>query len=230
MSRHTRATTVVSQPPRFSTPSRVGAAEAQPRLLHGVVGLADRAEHAVRDRAQVGPVLLEPLRQQFVRSSIGHIPPLGVRHAGDEPKPARCDNARRTIMQARMDNPAMVVPDAMQALQALGDAASKAGRAGGDARAGATCAPARSTAAASASTCTRGIAKKAGETDERLFAVAAWRDAPYFTDAERAALALDRGGDPARRPARPGARRRLGRGRPPLRRAGARRAGAGDRR
>jgi AhpD family alkylhydroperoxidase len=32
--------------------------------------------------------------------------------------------------------------------------------------------------------------KKTGETDERLFAVAAWRDAPYFSDAERAALAL----------------------------------------
>jgi alkylhydroperoxidase family enzyme len=32
--------------------------------------------------------------------------------------------------------------------------------------------------------------KKAGETDEHLFAVSAWRDAPYFTDAERAALAL----------------------------------------
>ncbi|MGO4782041.1 carboxymuconolactone decarboxylase family protein, partial [Lysobacter sp. 2RAB21] len=32
--------------------------------------------------------------------------------------------------------------------------------------------------------------KKAGETDERLFAVAAWREAPYFDDAERAALAL----------------------------------------
>ena len=32
--------------------------------------------------------------------------------------------------------------------------------------------------------------KRGGETDERLFAVAAWRDAPYFTDAERAALAL----------------------------------------
>ena len=32
-------------------------------------------------------------------------------------------------------------------------------------------------------------AKKAGESDERLFAVAAWREAPYFTDAERAALA-----------------------------------------
>jgi AhpD family alkylhydroperoxidase len=32
--------------------------------------------------------------------------------------------------------------------------------------------------------------KKEGETDERLFALAAWRDAPYFTEAERAALAL----------------------------------------
>lgn len=34
------------------------------------------------------------------------------------------------------------------------------------------------------------LARKYGETDERLFAVAAWRDAPYFSDAERAALAL----------------------------------------
>jgi AhpD family alkylhydroperoxidase len=33
-------------------------------------------------------------------------------------------------------------------------------------------------------------ARKAGETDERLHTVAAWREAPYFTDAERAALAL----------------------------------------
>jgi AhpD family alkylhydroperoxidase len=32
--------------------------------------------------------------------------------------------------------------------------------------------------------------KKAGETDDRIFTVAAWREAPYFTDAERAALAL----------------------------------------
>ena len=32
--------------------------------------------------------------------------------------------------------------------------------------------------------------KKAGEKDERLFTVAAWRETPYFTDAERAALAL----------------------------------------
>ena len=31
---------------------------------------------------------------------------------------------------------------------------------------------------------------KAGESDQRVFALAAWRGAPYFTDAEPAALAL----------------------------------------
>ncbi|WP_327289699.1 carboxymuconolactone decarboxylase family protein [Streptomyces sp. NBC_01198] len=33
-------------------------------------------------------------------------------------------------------------------------------------------------------------ARKSGESEERLFAVAAWRETSYFTDAERAALAL----------------------------------------
>jgi len=32
--------------------------------------------------------------------------------------------------------------------------------------------------------------RKLGEKDERIFAVSAWREAPYFSDAERAALAL----------------------------------------
>lgn len=32
--------------------------------------------------------------------------------------------------------------------------------------------------------------KKLGESDARLFALAAWREAPYYTEAERAALAL----------------------------------------
>ena len=32
--------------------------------------------------------------------------------------------------------------------------------------------------------------KQAGESDGRLFTIAAWREAPYFTGAERAALAL----------------------------------------
>ena len=34
------------------------------------------------------------------------------------------------------------------------------------------------------------VARKLGETDERLFAVVGVAGAPYFTDAERAALAL----------------------------------------
>jgi alkylhydroperoxidase family enzyme len=32
--------------------------------------------------------------------------------------------------------------------------------------------------------------RAAGEPDERIFMVGAWREAPYFSDAERAALAL----------------------------------------
>ena len=32
--------------------------------------------------------------------------------------------------------------------------------------------------------------RKAGESDERMATVAAWRDVPYFTEAERAAMAL----------------------------------------
>ena len=35
-----------------------------------------------------------------------------------------------------------------------------------------------------------GNLRKAGDTEERITAVASWRDAPYFTDAERIALEL----------------------------------------
>jgi len=92
-------------------------------------------------------------------------------------------------MQARMKNPAMIVPDAMQALLALSKAVEKGG------------VPAqminlvhlRASQINGCSVCVDMHArdlKRSGETDERLFAVAAWRDAPYFSDAERAALAL----------------------------------------
>ena len=92
-------------------------------------------------------------------------------------------------MQARMTNPAVLVPEAMQALQALSVAAEKGGI------------PARTLGlvhlrASQINGCSvcldmhSRMMKKAGETDERLFALAAWRDAPYFNDAERAALAL----------------------------------------
>ncbi|HYY51385.1 MAG TPA: carboxymuconolactone decarboxylase family protein [Myxococcales bacterium] len=92
-------------------------------------------------------------------------------------------------MQARMKNPAMILPGAMQALHALGAAAEK-----GDV-------PPRTLGlvqlrASQINGCSLCVdmhprmLKRAGETDERLFALAAWRDAPYFSDAERAALAL----------------------------------------
>ncbi len=92
-------------------------------------------------------------------------------------------------MQARMSHPAFVVPDAMQALQSLGKAVQNAG------------VPPktlelvnlRASQINGCSVCVDGhprLAKKLGETDERLFAVAAWRESPYFTEAERGALAL----------------------------------------
>ena len=77
MSRQTRATTVVSQPPRLSTAVGVGATEPQPGLLHGVVGLVARPEHAQRHRPEVIPVGLEALVQG---SSVAHGHILGLPH------------------------------------------------------------------------------------------------------------------------------------------------------
>jgi AhpD family alkylhydroperoxidase len=88
-----------------------------------------------------------------------------------------------------MTNPAMIVPDAMQALQALGASVAK----GGVPPRTLELVHLRASQINGCSVCVDmhpRIARKAGETDERLFAVAAWRDTPYFTDAERAALAL----------------------------------------
>ena len=92
-------------------------------------------------------------------------------------------------MQARMKNPAMTVPNAMQALETLGACAERAGLPPRTLE----LVHLRASQINGCSVCVDGhprIARKAGETDERLFAVAAWRDAPYFSDAERAALAL----------------------------------------
>lgn len=92
-------------------------------------------------------------------------------------------------MEPRMQNPAMVIDGAMKAIYGLIKVLNKAD------------VPEltvglmhlRASQINSCSPCVDGgvkTAKKAGETDERLHAVAAWRDTPYFTDAERAALAL----------------------------------------
>ena len=92
-------------------------------------------------------------------------------------------------MQARMDNPAIAVPGAMEALQALSKAAQRTGI------------PAttlelvnlRASQINGCSVCLQMHARdlrKAGESDEKIDTVAGWRDAPYFDHAERAALAL----------------------------------------
>lgn len=92
-------------------------------------------------------------------------------------------------LEPRMQHPAMIVPDAMPALQAIGAAV------------GAADVPDRTIElvnmrASQINGCgvcllghVRG-AKQRGETDDRLTAVAGWREAPFFTAAERAALAL----------------------------------------
>ncbi|GAA2277421.1 carboxymuconolactone decarboxylase family protein [Nonomuraea roseoviolacea subsp. roseoviolacea] len=92
-------------------------------------------------------------------------------------------------MQARMKNPAVVLPGAMKALMDLTKAADQAGLP----KVTVDLVLLRASQINGCSVCVDMHAKdlrKAGESDERLFAVAAWREAPYFTDAERAALAL----------------------------------------
>jgi len=92
-------------------------------------------------------------------------------------------------MQARMKNPALVIPEAMQALQAL----SKSVQRHGIPEKTLELVHLRASQINGCSVCldmhSRQL-KRAGETDQRLFLVAGWRDTPYFTDAERAALAL----------------------------------------
>ena len=92
-------------------------------------------------------------------------------------------------MQARMSNPAMSVPGAMNALAALSKAASNSALP--EATIGLV--TLRASQLNGCSVCvemhTRGM-KNAGETDERIFTVSAWRESPYFDEAERAALAL----------------------------------------
>src|SRR5918999_2983231 len=92
-------------------------------------------------------------------------------------------------MQSRISQPAMILPGAMEAIFALNTAAEQ----GGVPPKTIHLVHLRASQINGCSLCVDlhvRFAKQAGDTDERLFAVAAWRDAPYFDDAERAALAL----------------------------------------
>ena len=92
-------------------------------------------------------------------------------------------------MEPRMKNPVMIVPGAMEGLQKL----SKAARRSGLPETTLYLVEVRASQINGCSVCldmhTREM-KNAGEPDERILMVGAWREAPYFTDAERAALAL----------------------------------------
>jgi AhpD family alkylhydroperoxidase len=92
-------------------------------------------------------------------------------------------------MQARMGNPAMVVPGALQALLALDTATKKTGVSVTTLM----LVHLRASQINGCGVCVHMHARdlrKSGESDERIDTVAGWRDTPYFTDAERAALAL----------------------------------------
>lgn len=92
-------------------------------------------------------------------------------------------------MQARMNHPAAILPGAMKALLALGETAKQAGLA----ESLMELVNLRASQINGCSVCVDmhwKALRKGGESDERIFSVGAWRDAPYYTEAERAALAL----------------------------------------
>jgi len=92
-------------------------------------------------------------------------------------------------LTARMPNPAVIIPEAMKPIQALFKSISG----GGVPQATLDLVHLRVSQVNGCSPCVDGgwrTARKAGETDQRILAVAAWRETPYYSEAERAALAL----------------------------------------
>jgi AhpD family alkylhydroperoxidase len=92
-------------------------------------------------------------------------------------------------MQARMKNPLAIFPDALKGLLAT----DKATEADGLPAITRKLVQLRASQINGCGFCTDMHAhelRKAGADDNRLFGVAAWRDSPHFSDAERAALDL----------------------------------------
>jgi AhpD family alkylhydroperoxidase len=92
-------------------------------------------------------------------------------------------------MQARIPNPALSTPGTMKALLALSESAKKAGVPSSTLE----LVHLRASQINGCGVCVdlgwRSMVK-AGEPTERIVGVSAWRESPYFEDAERAALAL----------------------------------------
>ena len=180
---------------------------AHPGLLHRVLGLGEGSEHAVGHRLQSPAVGFELRSEIFVHGCQNR---RAERPVCDKRLPSPSDQGpgRKAVpsfvprrchisgvghveggMTARMNNPAQVLPDSMKGIQSIIEAAHErrstelhhgtrpfAGQPGQRVR------PFVYSGAISA--------KRAGESDERLFAVAAWRETDLLTDAERAALTL----------------------------------------
>jgi len=94
-----------------------------------------------------------------------------------------------TMTAARMANPATILPDTVPAVQQL----LKATRESGVPEKTLELVHLRASQINGCSFCVdygARAAMKEGETAERLIAVSAWRESPYFTEAERAALEL----------------------------------------
>jgi AhpD family alkylhydroperoxidase len=92
------------------------------------------------------------------------------------------------LMTARMTNPAFVVDGAMDALQSLSKSISRA-----RVPVNRELLHLRASQINGCSVCVDMHAKAArqmGESEERVFAIGAWRETPFFDDAERAALEL----------------------------------------
>jgi len=92
-------------------------------------------------------------------------------------------------MQSRMKNPALALPGAYEAIMAL----NKAIEAADVSRTTRELVNLRASQINGCSVCVDmhwRMLKKLGEKDERIFAVGAWRESPYYSEAERAALAL----------------------------------------
>jgi AhpD family alkylhydroperoxidase len=92
-------------------------------------------------------------------------------------------------MQARIKNPALIIPGALEAFQNLGAVATGAGIP----ETTLYLVQLRASQINGCSVCVDMHSRElehADESSERLHTVAVWRDTPYFSDAERAALAL----------------------------------------
>ena len=92
-------------------------------------------------------------------------------------------------LQARMKQPVIVLPEAMNAMQALSAACQN----GSVPELTQGLVHLRASQINGCSLCVDmhpRLMRKGGETEERLMAVSAWREMPYFSDAERAALEL----------------------------------------